>query len=148
MPDETTATFFVAIAIVRNDGRFLLVHERKFGESWYFPAGRVDPGESIPDAAVRETREESGIAVELDGVYRVEHKSIGAYTRVRVFFSAHPCGETKPKDVADEHTLGAAWLTRDEIARLPLRDPEVLEIIDWVLAGATMCPLSVLVSSP
>lgn len=41
--------------------RSLLVHEARHGGGWYLPAGRVEMGETLVDAAVRETLEESGV---------------------------------------------------------------------------------------
>ena len=41
---------------------------------WTFPGGFVDLGESVEEAAIRETREEIGVDVELDGL-------VGVYSR-------------------------------------------------------------------
>lgn len=55
----------VAAAIVVKDGRVLLVRRRvpEGSLSWQFPAGKVEDAEDPSDAAVRETREETGLAV-------------------------------------------------------------------------------------
>jgi 8-oxo-dGTP diphosphatase len=55
----------IAAAIIVSEGRVLLVRRRvKEGQlSWQFPAGEVEPGEAEEDAAVRETREETGLEV-------------------------------------------------------------------------------------
>ncbi|WEH41127.1 NUDIX hydrolase [Streptomyces sp. AM 2-1-1] len=55
----------VAAAVVVDGGRVLMVR-RRVSEgplSWQFPAGAVEPGETREDAAVRETREETGLTV-------------------------------------------------------------------------------------
>jgi 8-oxo-dGTP pyrophosphatase MutT (NUDIX family) len=39
----------------------LLVQSRKQPDKWIFPAGGVEPGERLEDAAARETREEAGV---------------------------------------------------------------------------------------
>ena len=57
-------------AAVVSDNKILLVKER--GDGWTLPGGWVDPGESASEAAVRETREESGYdvsAVKLIAIY-------------------------------------------------------------------------------
>lgn len=59
MPDSLA----VAAAIVIRDRRVLLAR-RRIPEGllvWTFPSGKVEPGESGEDAAVRETREEVGL---------------------------------------------------------------------------------------
>ncbi|MER7464247.1 NUDIX hydrolase [Streptomyces sp. NPDC097981] len=56
----------IAAAVVVHEGCVLIVR-RRVSEgrlSWQFPAGAVEPGEAREEAAVRETLEETGIAVE------------------------------------------------------------------------------------
>ncbi|MFG3000691.1 NUDIX hydrolase [Streptomyces sp. NPDC048340] len=55
----------IAAAIVVHEGRVLMVRRRvSEGQlSWQFPAGEVEPNEAREDAAVRETQEETGLAV-------------------------------------------------------------------------------------
>ena len=51
-----------SVAIFDERGRILLVLER---ERWAYPGGRLEPGETPEQAAVREAREEMGVEVEL-----------------------------------------------------------------------------------
>lgn len=44
--------------VVMYKGKVLLL--KKFGGDWVLPKGRVEPGESREDAAIREVREETG----------------------------------------------------------------------------------------
>ncbi|MGG8409434.1 NUDIX hydrolase, partial [Streptomyces sp. 12297] len=55
----------MAGAVVAHQGRVLLVRRRvpEGRLSWQFPAGKVEPGESFEQAAVRETKEEAGLDV-------------------------------------------------------------------------------------
>ncbi|GAA3887940.1 NUDIX hydrolase [Streptomyces sedi] len=55
----------VSAGIVVAEGRVLLVRRRvSEGElSWQFPAGKIEAGETVEEAAVRETREETGFTV-------------------------------------------------------------------------------------
>ncbi len=59
----------IAAAVIVSNGRVLLVRRRvKEGRlSWQFPGGKVEPGESVDEAAVRETCEEAGLAVRAIG---------------------------------------------------------------------------------
>ncbi|NUQ36205.1 MAG: NUDIX hydrolase [Caldilineales bacterium] len=64
----------VAMAVVEYEGKFLLVHRTipPLQQYWAPPAGHVELGESVPQAAVREAKEETGVDVELGeliGVY-------------------------------------------------------------------------------
>ncbi|MER6254985.1 NUDIX hydrolase [Streptomyces sp. NPDC001584] len=60
----------VSAAIVVHEDRVLLVRRRvaEGNLSWQFPAGKVEPGEAWEDAAVRETKEETGLDVSVAGV--------------------------------------------------------------------------------
>jgi len=63
----------VAGTIPEQDGRVLLTR-RSINPGrglWTFPGGFVDFGESVTDAAVRETLEETGLAVDLTGLHNV-----------------------------------------------------------------------------
>lgn len=55
----------IAAAIVVHENRVLMVRRRvSEGQlSWQFPAGEIEPGETREDAAVRETKEETGLDV-------------------------------------------------------------------------------------
>ncbi len=138
-------TWSFALVVVRLGRRFLLVQERKHGQLWYLPAGRVEPGESWVEAARRETLEESGVPVVIEGIFRIEHTpwSEGA-ARCRVFFVARPADDTPPKSEPDEHSLQAAWVTLEELDKLPLRGAEVRRIFAHVQSGCPITPLSLL----
>lgn len=145
MSRAPAATWFFALVVVRRGDRFLLVHERKHGQTWYLPAGRVEPGETLMDAALRETLEETGVEVALEGILRIEHNPGIEATRVRVFYLARPLGDGTPKTAPDEHSLAARWVTLAEMQQLPLRGHEVLEIFNAVAAGAPVTPLDLIV---
>lgn len=58
--------------VIRGQGDTILLEKRRDCGWWGLPGGRVEPGESLVEAAVREVREETGLAVEvthLIGVY-------------------------------------------------------------------------------
>src|SRR5260221_13171077 len=61
---------------VNNDLGELLLIRRTDNDNWALPGGGVDIGEALPQAAVRETREESGIECEITGL-------LGIYTDPR-----------------------------------------------------------------
>jgi 8-oxo-dGTP diphosphatase len=55
-------------AIIRRDGAVLLVQRGRAPAAgkWSVPGGRVEFGEALADAVVREVREETGLSVEVD----------------------------------------------------------------------------------
>lgn len=147
MPRPAISTRVFALVVVRKQERFLLVHELKRGQPWYLPAGRVEPGETIVNAARRETLEETGIPVELDGILRIEYSPHPDGTaRLRVFFLAHPMDDRSPKQRPDQESLGAAWVTLRELDDYKLRRPEVRDAIAHVSQGGPVYPLSLLCS--
>src|SRR5947209_4024927 len=112
----------VVLVVVPYEGRYLVIRERKFGQTWYLPAGKVELRESVLDAAVRETQEEAGIDVVPSALIELQQ-----YVDVlRFIVLAHPRGSLLAKRVPDEHSLEARWFLPEEIERLPLRDAEVL----------------------
>ena len=144
MARDPIPSWYYALVVVRKGDRFLLVHECKHGELWYLPAGRVEPGESFPHAARRETLEETGVPVKLVGVIRVEHSPSAVGTRMRVVFLAEPVDDTPPKSKPDEESLEAAWVSLDELDRYPLRGEEVRELFEYVAKSGAVYPVTVL----
>lgn len=63
----------VAAAIPRQEDRIWLIRRNiePSPGTWTFPGGYVDLGESVPEAAVRETREETLLDIRLDGLLNV-----------------------------------------------------------------------------
>lgn len=138
-------TWYFALVVVRRGHRFLLTQEQKYGNSWSIPGGRVEPGESLYTAAVREVLEETGVPVRLDGVLRVEHTAApDGSARVRVIFTGSPLDDTPPKTVSDEESLGAAYLTLDEMRARKLRGSELGALLESVAQGRPVYPLDLL----
>lgn len=141
-------TWFFVLVAVRKGDQFLLVHERKHGQLWYLPAGRVEAGETLIEAAKRETMEEAGIPIEITGFLRLEHEpqSNGAVL-CRVFLEAKPADQTPPKSVADEESLEATWVRASELDNYPLRSPEVRHLFEYLNGGGRVHPLTLLTGS-
>jgi phosphatase NudJ len=139
-----TPTWSFAVVLVKRGHRFLLVHERKHGQGWYFPAGRVEPGETFAEAALRETREEAGVDIALEGILRIQHSPRPDGQRLRVFFLARQVDDAPPKSQPDEHTLEARWFSVDELRSVALRGDEVEAWMLAVLGSPVVAPLSLL----
>jgi ADP-ribose pyrophosphatase YjhB (NUDIX family) len=69
-PEAPEANSLVAAVnvIVVNDAGVILLIRRTDNDNWAVPAGSVDLGESVAQAAVRETLEESGIYCAITGI--------------------------------------------------------------------------------
>lgn len=125
--------------IVEDQGRFLLVEELAGGQAVFNqPAGHLEANETLLQAAVRETLEETGWEVELTavtGIYLYTAPSNGV-TYQRVCFSARPLRHL-PDSPLDHGIIGPRWLTRDELLaeRAHWRSELVLRCIDDYLGG-------------
>jgi ADP-ribose pyrophosphatase YjhB (NUDIX family) len=114
-PNVTVATV-VERTNQQNEKEYLLVHEIRDGKKVYNqPAGHLDEGESLAEAAIRETREETGWDVTLThivGIYRF----IGAngITYMRHVFAATPI-QHNPGQTLDDGIIEAVWMTYEEI---------------------------------
>jgi phosphatase NudJ len=144
MPRDPIPTWFFVKVVVRQDDRFLLVHERKFDQTWHVPSGRVEPGEAFYETALRETLEETGVPVVLDGVLRLEHNPQRTGSFVGAILLAHPAADVPPKTTPDEESLGAAWFRLEQLADLPMREPAIRDVLAQVQAGVQVYPLSVI----
>jgi ADP-ribose pyrophosphatase YjhB (NUDIX family) len=121
-------------SICELDGKYLLVREEVDGCIVYNqPAGHLEPGESLIDAVIRETLEETCYPfrpLALQGVYRFQPQDSSETTYLRFGFrgevGAHLAGEL------DEGIIAAEWLSYDEVvaSRAQHRSPMVLQCID------------------
>ncbi len=124
--------------VVEHEGRFLLVEETCGGRVVVNqPAGHLEPGESLIEAVVRETLEETACRIQpthLTGVYQWRSPNDKNYLR---FCFAAQCLEQELTQALDEGIFHVLWLTREEVNRRRenLRSPMVLRCIDDYLAG-------------
>ncbi|OOG21206.1 NUDIX hydrolase [Thioalkalivibrio denitrificans] len=134
-------------AVVEREGRFLFVEESVAGETRINqPAGHLEDRESVLDAVVRETLEETAwrfTAEALVGIYRWRQGTSGE-TFLRFAF----CGKVADHDdtrILDPEIRRVLWLDRDALLarRAQWRSPLVMRCVEDYLAG-NRYPLEVL----
>ena len=138
-------------AIIEHNHKFLMVEELIQGEAVFNqPAGHLEPDESIIDAVIRETREETAwqfVPEAVTGIYLWKHPDNGeTFLRVAI------CGSCKNHDAQqplDKEIIQSVWKGRHELVAEPkkLRSPMVINCIDDYLAGKRY-PLDMLIDVP
>lgn len=131
-PKANSIVVAATVFVVDEHDRVLLIRRTDNG-LWAIPGGAQDIGEYIAETAVRETREESGITIEVTGIvgiYTNPHH-VMAYTdgEVRQQFSVcfrgrYLSGGPTPSDESSE----VRWVTRDELDSLPIHPSMRLRI--------------------
>ena len=137
-------------AVIEEDGRFLLVEENTpDGVRLNQPAGHLEPDESLEQAVVRETLEETAhdfIPTELVGMYLMNFKSQdgGADRTYLRFAFTGQLGSFRNLPL-DDGILRTVWMSYDEIlaCRARHRSPLLLQCIEDYLRGQR-APLSLL----
>ena len=121
----------VAACLIKKGNKYLLVQEaqQKAYGLWNLPAGHVDKGEEIREAAIREAKEETGYTVHLIKEIAILHEE--ATNAVKHIFSADIIGG-KILFKTDE-ILAVKWLTFEDVKDINedgmLRRPWVWDII-------------------
>jgi 8-oxo-dGTP pyrophosphatase MutT (NUDIX family) len=117
----------VAVLVWDADGRLLLVREAETGR-WQTVGGAIDPDESPREAATRETLEETGLSVGLDGIrdvlggpqFRLRYRNGDLVSYVPTVFDAHVLAGTPRPD--GEEVLEVAWFAERALACAPLTE--------------------------
>ncbi len=112
--------------VVTNDAGDLLMIRRSDNGNWAVPGGAIDLGESLPQAAVRETLEETGILCEITGLVGTytDPKHVILYTsngearqEFSIVLTARAIsGEPTPSSESTE----VRWMPRDQVKGLPM----------------------------
>jgi ADP-ribose pyrophosphatase YjhB (NUDIX family) len=117
----------VVSGFVLKDDRVLLVRRGKPPSQgqWAFPGGRVEPGERLEQAVIREIAEEAAIVATeprriglLEIIHRDDAGTLESHFVLIVFACRHQSGVLKAGDDAAD----AGWFAREEATALPLTD--------------------------
>ena len=132
--------------VVEKDGLFLMVEERDNGNTVFNqPAGHLEADESLFDAAIRETLEETAWHVQLTSFLGLYHyPAPNGITYLRHCFVASPLAQ-EPGRVLDDGIIAAHWLSAATILEpgFPARSPIVTRVLQDYLQGLRY-PLSMI----
>jgi ADP-ribose pyrophosphatase YjhB (NUDIX family) len=138
-PPANSVVPSVNVVVVNDAGELLLIC-RTDNDNWALPGGALDLGESLPDTAVRETFEETGISVEVTGLVGIysDPRHVILYTsngearqEFSVVFTARSLGgEPTPSDESRE----VHWVAPERIDSLQM-DRSMRMRVGHYLAG-------------
>ncbi len=114
----------VVAAIIERDGKILLAQRPEQGDQaglWEFAGGKVEPGETQPQALVRELREELGIEA-TPGDYVASHQR-EVSGRIINLHAWHVPAFTGT--LTRHHHAGLVWCTPDEALNWPLAPADI-----------------------
>jgi len=114
--------------VIINDSKILLVKRKNdpFKGKWSLPGGFVEYGETVENAVIRETKEETNLSVkvkELLGVYSSPNRDPRGHTITIAFISGIVSGEAKGGDDADD----AKFFELKKLPELSFDHNEIIE---------------------
>jgi ADP-ribose pyrophosphatase YjhB (NUDIX family) len=135
-PEANSLVPAASAVVVDGEGRILL-HRRRDNGMWALPGGKMELGESVAQCAVRETKEETGLDIEVTGIVGIysDPKHVFAYDdgEVRQEFSiclaARPVGGTVQ---ASDESHEVRLFKSDEIESVPMVPSIRLRITDYL----------------
>lgn len=109
----------VVAAIVSRNGRFLLTRRlpgAHMAGYWEFPGGKIEDGETLEAALVRELREELGVGIAgVAALWTLEHEYPEKKVTLHFLRARIVGGELRPLEVAD-----FGWFLPEEMEALPI----------------------------
>ena len=109
----------VGIVVLNDNNDVLLIKSNRYitqSEEWEIPAGRVDKGESLKDAAVRETLEETGYTISEPKLFYRYNPSNGSSDQVFTLFKAVALENKGPFDQNEVSEI--AWFSKEKIMEM------------------------------
>ncbi|GGU99748.1 NUDIX hydrolase [Streptomyces spectabilis] len=130
---EPNSLVVAASAVVVDGGGRLLLQRRRDSGLWALPGGGMEMGDSLPGAAVREVKEETGLDVEITGLVGTytDPKHVIAYSdgevrrQFNVCFTARVTGGDLA--ISDESTE-LRFVAREELEDLPMHHTQRLRL--------------------
>jgi ADP-ribose pyrophosphatase YjhB (NUDIX family) len=129
----------VNVVVTNAEGEILLIR-RSDNDNWAIPGGGIDLGESLIHAAVRETREETGIDCEITGLAGIytDPRHVILYTsngearqEFSIVLTARPVGG---RLTPSSESSDVRWVPRGDLAGYQM-DRSMRMRVDHYLAG-------------
>ncbi|RZU54051.1 ADP-ribose pyrophosphatase YjhB (NUDIX family) [Krasilnikovia cinnamomea] len=135
-PKPNTLVPACGVVAVDDLGKILLQRRRDTGQ-WALPMGKQEIGETPSECAIRETLEETGIAVEILGIVGIysDPGHIVAYTdgeirqEYEVTFLAHPLGGTP---MENDEASAVGWFAPEDMLTLDIHPTMRRQIVDYL----------------
>jgi 8-oxo-dGTP pyrophosphatase MutT (NUDIX family) len=135
----------VNVAVTDDQGGLLLI-QRSDNGNWALPGGAIDVGESLAQAAIRETEEETGIRCEITvlvGIY-TNPNHVLHYTsndEVRQEFSVVlAAGATAGAPTPSSESTSVEWVRTDQLDDHAMH-PSMRQRVEAFLAGPGSWPI-------
>jgi 8-oxo-dGTP diphosphatase len=122
----------VGAVVADESGRILVIRRGRPPSAglWSLPGGRVEPGETLAEAARREVREETGLEIELTGLLGRVDIPHGEVVYDVSDFGATVAG-TRHALVPGDDAVDARWVTHAELAALESSPGLLRTLEDW-----------------
>jgi ADP-ribose pyrophosphatase YjhB (NUDIX family) len=122
----------VALVFIEREGGILLVKQDYGSQYWSLPGGKMEPGESIDQAAIREVKEETGLDIRLKRV-------VGLYSKpgengLAICFEAEQVGGVL---TADHEIVECGYFAPNSLPE-PIRHHLKQRIEDYACGSSTV----------
>lgn len=130
---EPNSMVVAASAVVTNDRGHILLQRRRDNDLWALPGGAMEMTDSLPGAAVREVKEETGLDIEITGLvgtytdprHIIEYSDGEVRRQFNVCFTARIVGGRLT--ISDESTE-LRFVAPEELADLPMHHTQRLRL--------------------